>query len=50
MKYYKTSEIAKAVGLHPNTIRLYEEWGLLPEVPRSPSGYRLFTRDHMDQV
>ncbi len=50
MKYYKTSEIAKAVDLHPNTIRLYEEWGLLPEVPRSPSGYRLFTQDHMDQV
>jgi DNA-binding transcriptional MerR regulator len=50
MKYYKTSEIAKAVGLHPNTIRLYEEWGLLPEIPRSPSGYRLFTQVHMDQV
>lgn len=50
MKYYRTSDIAKRFGLHPNTIRLYEKWGLLPEIPRSPSGYRLFTQVHMDQV
>jgi DNA-binding transcriptional MerR regulator len=50
MRYYKTSEIAKAFGLHPNTIRLYEKWGLLPKIPRTPSGYRLYTRVHMDHV
>lgn len=50
MKYFKTSEIAKAVGLHPNTIRLYEQWGLLPEISRTAAGYRLFTQDHVDQV
>ena len=50
MQYFKTSEVAKAVGLHPNTIRLYEEWGLLPSVSRTPAGYRLFTRDHIDHV
>lgn len=50
MKYFKTSEVAKAVGLHPNTIRLYEQWGLLPEISRTAAGYRLFTQEHMDQV
>lgn len=50
MKYLKTSDIAKAVGIHPNTVRLYEEWGLLPKVPRGPTGYRLFSQDHLDQV
>jgi len=50
MKYLKTSDIAKAVGIHPNTVRLYEEWGLLEKIPRSPAGYRLFTQAHLDQV
>jgi DNA-binding transcriptional MerR regulator len=46
-RYLRTSDLAKAVGVHPNTIRLYEKWGFLPPVPRSPSGYRLFTEDHL---
>ena len=46
----RTSDIAKAVGVHPNTVRLYEEWGFLPPIPRSPSGYRLFTGAHLDQM
>ncbi|MBP7174977.1 MAG: MerR family transcriptional regulator [Thermoclostridium sp.] len=50
MKHYKTSEVAKLFRLHPNTIRLYEQWGLLPVIPRSPSGYRLFTQAHIDQI
>lgn len=48
--YYLTSEIARAVGVHPNTVRLYEEWGYLPPVPRTPSGYRKFSKIHLDQV
>lgn len=50
MKYLRTSDIAKAVGVHPNTIRLYEEWGLLDKIPRSSAGYRLFAQEHLDQV
>ena len=46
----RTSEVATAVGVHPNTVRLYEAWGFLPPVPRSPSGYRLFTEAHLDQM
>jgi DNA-binding transcriptional MerR regulator len=50
MSALRTSDIAKAVGVHPNTVRLYEEWGFLPPIPRSRSGYRLFTEEHLDQM
>ena len=49
-RYLRTSDVAKAVGVHPNTVRLYEQWGFLPVIPRSPTGYRLFTADHVDQM
>jgi DNA-binding transcriptional MerR regulator len=48
--YLRTSDIAKAVGVHVNTVRLYEEWGFLPSIPRSPTGYRLFTQAHLEQM
>jgi len=47
-KYLRTSDLARAVGVHPNTVRLYVHWGLVPPVERSPSGYRLFTQRHLD--
>jgi DNA-binding transcriptional MerR regulator len=46
--YLRTSDLAKAVGVHPNTVRLYEQWGFLPKARRSPSGYRRFTEYHLD--
>jgi DNA-binding transcriptional MerR regulator len=46
----RTSDVARAVGVHPNTVRLYEVWGFLPPIPRSPSGYRMFTEAHLDQM
>ncbi len=45
-----TAKIAKAVGCHPNTVRLYEQWGLIAPVPRSSSGYRLYTEMHLYQM
>ena len=47
-KYLRTSDLARQVGIHPNTVRLYVDWGLVPPVERSPSGYRLFTQRHLD--
>ncbi len=49
-QYLKTSDIAREVGVHVNTVRLYEERGFLPPVPRSASGYRLFTQCHLEQM
>ncbi|MFC1977678.1 MerR family transcriptional regulator [Chloroflexota bacterium] len=50
LKYYKTSEIAKATGVHPNTVRLYEVLGLLQPVRRGNNNYRLYTLAHMEQM
>lgn len=47
-KHLRTSDLARAVGVHPNTVRLYADWGLIPPVERSASGYRLFTQRHLD--
>lgn len=48
-KTYSTSQIAGIVGLHPNTVRKYEEWGLLQTPERKPNGYRVFTDVHIKQ-
>jgi DNA-binding transcriptional MerR regulator len=47
-KHLRTSDLARAVGIHPNTVRLYVDWGLIPPVERTPSGYRRFTQQHLD--
>ena len=49
MATYKTAEIAAIIGVHPNTVRLYEEWGLIPAAKRQENGYRVFTAFHIQQ-
>lgn len=48
-KTYTTSQIAKIVGVHPNTVRKYEEWELITKPVRKPNGYRIFRDVHIDQ-
>src|SRR5947209_10563840 len=48
MKYLRTSNLAKVVGVHPNTVRRYVDRGILPPVEHSRSGYRRFTEAHLD--
>ena len=48
MTYLHTSDLARAVGVHPNTVRRYVERGWLPPVRRGANGYRLFTQKHLD--
>lgn len=36
------SQIAKASYDNIETVRYYERWGLIPEPPRTESGYRMF--------
>lgn len=50
MNTYKTSEIAHSIGIHPNTVRLYEELELIPRPKRKENGYRVFTDFHMEQI
>ena len=35
-------ELAAEAGVHVETIRYYEREGILPEPPRTPSGYRQY--------
>lgn len=50
MQNYSTSEVGRVVGLHPNTVRLYEELGLIPKPSRKENGYRIFTEFHIAQI
>jgi len=47
---FSTSRVAAAVGVHPNTVRLYEQWGFLQPVPRGANGYRMYGQEHVDQM
>jgi DNA-binding transcriptional MerR regulator len=47
---YRTAQIARLIGVHPNTIRFYEELRLLPKIPRTESGYRIFDDRHLAQL
>ncbi|MBS4535215.1 MerR family transcriptional regulator [Clostridium sp. D2Q-14] len=49
MNTYKTAEVAAIIGIHPNTVRLYEELELIPKPERQPNGYRIFTNFHIQQ-
>ena len=46
---YSTSQIAKIVGVHPNTVRLYESLELIPPAIRKNNGYRVFNDYHIEQ-
>lgn len=46
-KTFSTSQVAKSAGVHPNTVRLYEQWGFLPPVMRRENGYRVYNEKHV---
>ena len=48
-KTYNTSYVAKLIGIHPNTVRLYEEWGFITAPICKENGYRVFTQLHICQ-
>ena len=49
MNTYKTAEVAAIIGIHPNTVRLYEKLNLIPNPERLSNGYRVFTEFHIKQ-
>lgn len=46
---YRTAEVAKIIGIHPNTVRLYEKYKLISKPERQDNGYRIFTDLHIEQ-
>ena len=47
MTSYKTAEVAAIIGIHSNTVWLYEKLKLIPKPERRPNGYRVFTEFHI---
>lgn len=50
MNTYKTTEVARMIGIHPNTVRMYEALELIPKAERQSNGYRIFTEFHIMQL
>ncbi len=46
----KIGEVATRIGVNPKTIRFYESIGVLPEPPRTPSGYRDYDDEHVERL
>ncbi|MGH6946837.1 MAG: MerR family transcriptional regulator [Kiloniellales bacterium] len=46
VKSLQRGELAKRTGCNLETVRYYEKIGLLPDPPRTPSGYRTYDEVH----
>lgn len=49
-KPLRSGELAQLTGVSPDTIRHYERIGILRAPPRTPAGYRMYSRDTIDRV
>lgn len=47
---FKIGEVATRAGVNKETVRYYEKRDLIPEPDRRRSGYRIFTKRHIDQI
>src|SRR5437667_10778683 len=50
MERLTVSKVAKQAGVNLETIRYYENEGVLPKPPRTNSGYRIFSDDSIKQL
>lgn len=48
MEEYTIGQIAKLLGVNKETIRYYENFGLLPLPERKSNGYKIYTKRHME--
>jgi len=47
---YLIGELAKAVGVKPDTVRFYERSGLLPRPARTDAGYRTYDQHSLQKL
>ncbi len=47
--FYTTQEIAKRLGIHPQTLRRWEREGVIPPVTRR-RGQRVYTPTDLDRI
>lgn len=46
----RSSQVAEAAGVNPQTLRYYERRGLLPDPQRSPGGHRLYPDEAVTRI
>src|SRR5688572_30081311 len=46
----KIGEVAERAGVSVDTVRFYEQRGVLPAPPRRPSGYREYAPSTVDRI
>jgi len=50
-KYYRVSEVCKAVGIFKNTLYNWEKKGKIPKAYRDPmSGWRLYSEKDIEKI
>ena len=50
MKTMTRGEVARRTGVNIETVRYYEQRGLIPRPSRSASGYRTYTEDYVERI
>lgn len=50
MKKMTRSEVAERAGVGRETVRYYEERGLIPNPPRSAAGYRKYGESYIERI
>lgn len=48
--YFRTIDLARAVGLGVQQVRNYEAYGFLPPAERGSNGYRRYTSEHLEAL
>lgn len=49
-KQYKIGQLSALSGIHIESIRHYEKYGLLSPAQRAANGYRLYHQQHIEQL
>lgn len=47
---FKVSEVARTLGVNPQTLYFYERIGVIPPPQRTEAGYRLFSEEDVDRL
>lgn len=47
MRLIKPIDIARRLNISTSALRHYESWVIIPNVPRSSNGYRVYTEEHV---
>ncbi|WP_164920944.1 heavy metal-responsive transcriptional regulator [Thermosynechococcus vestitus] len=47
---FQVGEVARRLGLNPQTLYFYERIGLMPSPRRSPAGYRLYGQPDLERL